>query len=439
MASIISAGTTSGTALNMAGDTSGVLQLATNGSTTALTVNTSQNVGIGTTSPTAKLQVARAGGSVGSTNLVYVDVTSSYGGVSINSTANNNTFVELMEAGTKVGGFNADTTNNVTSIQSDGGHVFAINTGGTTERMRIDTSGNVGIGTTSPLARLSVSGGITATGQFSPYNGATVLGYIGNDNSISGGTGTNLGIRSDTVINFATGGATERMRIDSSGNLLVGTTSSDRHVIAKAVGDGTAVLNLQSNIGTNCTFYGTGGNGGWNAAATGFGISRNGNTLRSINAQGTINASGADYAEYMYKSGDFTIAKGDVCGINSSGQLTNVFAEAIAFVVKSTNPSYVGGDDWFTEEQPEDADLLPEWENKLEEARKKVDRIAFSGQVPVNVEGAVSGQYIIPVNDNGAIKGEAISNPTFEQYKIAVGKVIAIETDGRAKIIVKVA
>jgi hypothetical protein len=88
MASIISAGTTSGTALNMAGDTSGVLELATNGSTTALTIDTSQNatfagkvtsagaltlasngtttaltidtsqnVGIGTTAPTTKLTV----------------------------------------------------------------------------------------------------------------------------------------------------------------------------------------------------------------------------------------------------------------------------------------------------------------------------------------------------------------------------------------------
>ena len=42
MASIISAGTTSGTALNMAGDTSGVLQLATNGTTTAITIDASQ-------------------------------------------------------------------------------------------------------------------------------------------------------------------------------------------------------------------------------------------------------------------------------------------------------------------------------------------------------------------------------------------------------------
>ena len=44
MASIISAGTTSGTALNMSGDTSGALQLATNGTTTAMTIDTSQNL-----------------------------------------------------------------------------------------------------------------------------------------------------------------------------------------------------------------------------------------------------------------------------------------------------------------------------------------------------------------------------------------------------------
>lgn len=51
MASIISAGTTSATALNMSADTSGVLQLASNNGTVALTVNTSQQVGVGTASP----------------------------------------------------------------------------------------------------------------------------------------------------------------------------------------------------------------------------------------------------------------------------------------------------------------------------------------------------------------------------------------------------
>jgi hypothetical protein len=159
----------------------------------------------------------------------------------------------------------------------------------------------------------------------------------------------------------------------------------------------------------------------------------------------------------MVKAGSFTVAKGDVVGINAQGKLTNVFADAIAFVVKSTDPSYVGGDVWGNEESlgltlpkylADDATDAEKskyasdktaFETALEVARQTVDRIAFSGQVPVNVTGATAGQYIIPVNDNGAIKGQAVTSPTFEQYQIAVGKVIAIESDGRAKIIVKVA
>ena len=64
MASIISAGTTSGTSLNLSADTSGVLQLATNGTTTAVTINTSQQVGIGTSSPSVPLDVQAASGDV---------------------------------------------------------------------------------------------------------------------------------------------------------------------------------------------------------------------------------------------------------------------------------------------------------------------------------------------------------------------------------------
>jgi hypothetical protein len=60
MASTIAAGTTSGTAIAIAGDTSGVLQLQTNGTTAAVTIDTSQNVGIGTSSPSVKLHVSGA-------------------------------------------------------------------------------------------------------------------------------------------------------------------------------------------------------------------------------------------------------------------------------------------------------------------------------------------------------------------------------------------
>jgi hypothetical protein len=173
-------------------------------------------------------------------------------------------------------------------------------------------------------------------------------------------------------------------------------------------------------------------------------MGRNSTNSRSINAGGSINASGADYAEYMTKAIEDNIAKGDVVGVNQNGLLTNIFTDAKSFVVKSTDPSYVGGDTWgniddigkisndSTDEEK------AEYQAKIEEARAKVDRIAFSGQVPCNVYDANVGDYIIPINDNGTIKGQAITNPTFEQYQLSVGKVWKIMEDGRAWIAVKI-
>jgi hypothetical protein len=205
----------------------------------------------------------------------------------------------------------------------------------------------------------------------------------------------------------------------------------------------------------NFAVVGSSLNGGWNAAASIGYFSKNASSNRSINASGTINASGADYAEYMTKSGEFTINKGDVVGVNSNGLLTNVFTESVTFVVKTTDPSYVGGDSWGTEEvlgmtKPKEVPetdpgyaeyqtALAQFNTKLEEARARVDRIAFAGQVPVNVLGATPGQYIVPVaNEDGTIGGQAVSSPTMEQYMSALGKVIKVLPDGRAQIIVKV-
>jgi hypothetical protein len=90
------------------------------------------------------------------------------------------------------------------------------------ERLRIDTSGNVGIGTTTTSQRFNVAGGRS---RFQANNdlfslqieGASGAGqyYIGATNEAS------------PSLVFSNVGGTERMRIDSSGNLLVGKTAVD--------------------------------------------------------------------------------------------------------------------------------------------------------------------------------------------------------------------
>ncbi len=94
---------------------------------------------------------------------------------------------------------------------------------GFSSRLRIDSSGNVGIGTSSPSAPLDIAG---TSGTESFRIGSTVGGtdfgitVTENDgvllNAAEGATGRHM--------KFATGG-TERMRIDSSGNVGIGTSS----------------------------------------------------------------------------------------------------------------------------------------------------------------------------------------------------------------------
>jgi len=127
MASIVSAGTTSATALNMSADTSGVLQLASNNGTVAVTVDTSQNVGVGTSSPGAKLDV----------NGTIRSKTSTGGIINMDSTAagTTNTLGSYANAGAAFADFNLS-ANNTIFLQAG------------TERARIDSSGNFGIAVT---------------------------------------------------------------------------------------------------------------------------------------------------------------------------------------------------------------------------------------------------------------------------------------------------
>ena len=76
----------------------------------------------------------------------------------------------------------------------------------------------------------------------------------------------------------------------------------------------------------------------------------------------------------------------------------------------------------------------------LEVARQRVDRMAYSGKVPVNVIGANPGDVI--VSDNGGEAWDLTNDATvpdwFKRYLRSVGRVRRILPDGRAEIAVYV-
>jgi hypothetical protein len=192
-------GVVSGSAgLKSTADSSGVLALQTNG-TTAVTVDTSQNVGIGTANPQAKLHVNTTSAAL------YI-------------------------------GFGGNFDN---YIQTNGNTIFT-NYNASAERMRIDSSGNVGIGTASPTSA-SGYGALTlggSTGGLLSFKvGSTDTGYVL-------ATSSEFAFKGTTAIpaTFYTNN-TERVRIDSSGNVAIGTTATAGQRLTIASNGNSAAAN----------------------------------------------------------------------------------------------------------------------------------------------------------------------------------------------------
>ena len=237
--STISASTTSTTAYKVTADTTGTLVLQTGSTpTTAMTIDGSQNVTLA-------------------------------GNITLNNGAADGSQLSLASSG--FSNWNID--------NYSGNFRWYYNA---TEYMRLDASGNLGVGTTSPTRRLhivdnqnAVTGSLfsnTSSGgtaqAISQYTNGTVThnfgtlgtGYTtygaltaGNAFIYSGGNqDICLAADGSGVIKFGSGtGVPERARIDSSGNLLVGTTGLDgRFRVEAASGASWARTTNHTNNGT---------------------------------------------------------------------------------------------------------------------------------------------------------------------------------------------
>ena len=213
------------------------LAFKVNGTDNLMNIEATGNVGIGTSAPDGKLHVhSGSAGAVtanGSTDDFIVEGSGSTG-ISILSP---NASPAVLAFSDTMSAFLRNTHDNdlfEIATNNNGGEI-ALKTGSATEAMRISSSGNVGIGTSTPANILDIQSSISAQ--------VDIIADKDNDDTdtdsflrfwVNGGSGSGTGVHKGSIgydegndtLTLAYGGlANGHLNIDSTGNVGIGTTS----------------------------------------------------------------------------------------------------------------------------------------------------------------------------------------------------------------------
>ena len=227
---------------------------------------TNNRVGIGTSSPDRVFHVSRSSASVISGK-----------------------FESASTSGSQIVFKDADTTTNDLQVRIGSDANDLVQYAGGSERLRIDSSGLVGIGTSSPTSKLAISGSsaFTVGNSGKAIQGIDITATAGGNNNFggaisfgAGGTGRaaiatvqnstdndNIGLAFFTHTSTSTDDSIERLRIDSSGNVGIGVSNPSDYYASwnnLVVGDtsgsaGMSIVTGTSNEGTIAFADGTSG------------------------------------------------------------------------------------------------------------------------------------------------------------------------------------
>ncbi|OBV41701.1 hypothetical protein, partial [Janthinobacterium psychrotolerans] len=182
-------------------------------------------------------------------------------------------------------------------------------------------------------AGLIVAGGDISTGQkimvaWSDTGGGSIQTYAGKSLSVNV-LGNNF------LVGTTTDNGSDKLQVEGSAKVAI--TGSEGALVFHA-----GVRGTNSSV---ILYAGDGGAPSYPPSV--MYVAKNSVTTRGVTTPGTVNTMGNDYAEYIFKCllcG--VIAKGQIVGITADNTITDQWADAIMFSIKSTAPSFVGGDSW---------------------------------------------------------------------------------------------